>query len=192
MALQSMIQKDDGMKKVPFSELEQRLRRFRAAMDEKEPGWEMALVISKVNQYYFTGTMQEGILFIPRDGEAVYYARRSYERAVHESLFPDIRPMGSYRDAAAALGRLPGTVHIEADFVPYGMCARMQKYFGFDSVKAMDHVIATVRSVKSPYELELMIKAGDMHRRVLEDQCPAVQGRDDGSGTHSGYFQSPC
>jgi Xaa-Pro aminopeptidase len=174
VALQSMIQKDDGMKKVPFSELEQRLRRFRAAMDEKEPGWEMALVISKVNQYYFTGTMQEGILFIPRDGEAVYYARRSYERAVHESLFPDIRPMGSYRDAAAALGRLPGTVHIEADFVPYGMCARMQKYFGFDSVKAMDHVIATVRSVKSPYELELMIKAGDMHRRVLEDRVPRL------------------
>ena len=54
------------MKKVPFSELEQRLRGFRAAMDEKEPGWEMSLVISKVNQYYFTGTMQEGILFIPR------------------------------------------------------------------------------------------------------------------------------
>ena len=111
VALQSMIQKDDGMKKVPFSELEQRLRRFRAAMDEKEPGWEMALVISKVNQYYFTGTMQEGILFIPRDGEAVYYARRSYERAVHESLFPDIRPMGSYRDAAAALGRLRDSPH---------------------------------------------------------------------------------
>ena len=50
----------------------------------------------------------------------------------------------------------------------------MQKYFGFDSVKAMDHVIATVRSVKSPYELELMIKAGDMHRRVLEDRVPRL------------------
>ncbi|HOL91123.1 MAG TPA: aminopeptidase P family N-terminal domain-containing protein, partial [Clostridiales bacterium] len=170
-ALHDEVQKDlhnrarmtDDTKKVPFSELDQRLRRFRTAMDEKDPGWKMALVISKVNQYYFTGTMQEGILFIPRDGEAVYFVRRSYERAADESLFPDIRPMESYRDAAALLGRLPETVHIEWDFVPYGMCARMQKYFGFENVKAMDAVLAKVRSIKSPYELELMIKTGEIH-----------------------------
>jgi|CZCB01.1.fsa_nt_gi Xaa-Pro aminopeptidase len=171
---QDRIHMVDDAKKVPLSELDQRLRRFRAAMDEKEPGWRMALVISKVNQYYFTGTMQDGVLFIPRDGEAVYYVRRSYERAVDESLFPDIRPMESYRDAAAALGRLPETVHIEAEFVPYGMCVRLQKYFGFEGVKALDAVVARVRSVKSPYELELMIKAGDIHRRVMEERVPKL------------------
>ena len=181
-ALHDEVQKDlhnrarmtDDTKKVPFSELDQRLRRFRTAMDEKDPGWKMALVISKVNQYYFTGTMQEGILFIPKDGEAVYFVRRSYERAADESLFPDIRPMESYRDAAALLGRLPETVHIEWDFVPYGMCARMQKYFGFENVKAMDAVLAKVRSIKSPYELELMIKTGEIHRRVLEERVPEL------------------
>ena len=59
------------IKKVPTQELENRLQRFRAIMDIKEPEWKLVLIISKVNQYYLTGTMQEGLLFIPRDGDAV-------------------------------------------------------------------------------------------------------------------------
>jgi Xaa-Pro aminopeptidase len=160
--------------KVPLSELNARMERFRAAMDEKAPDWEAALVISKINQYYFTGTMQEGLLFIPRDDAAVYFVRRSYERAVDESMFPALRQMDTYRDAAAALGMLPGTVHIEAEVVPLAMCERLKKYFGFDSIKSMDLVLSGVRSIKSRYELDLMIKAGDIHRKVLEERIPLL------------------
>ncbi len=160
--------------KVPLSELDTRIGHFRAAMDEKTPDWEMALVISKINHYYFTGTMQEGLLFIPRNGDAVYFVRRSYERALDESMFPAIRQMESYRDAAAALGKLPGTIYIEAEFVPLAMYERLKKYFGFDSFKPMDAVISRVRSVKSRYELDLMIKAGDIHREVLEKHVPLL------------------
>ncbi len=164
-------------KKVPLEELQGRLKRFRTAMDQKEPEWKLALVISKINQYYFTGTMQEGLLFIPRDAEAVYYVRRSFDRAADESLFQGIRPMETYRDAAgdaAAFGGLTDTVHIETEFVPIGICERLKKYFGFTSFKSMEACISKVRSVKSIYELDLMIKAGDIHRRVLEDRVPLL------------------
>jgi Xaa-Pro dipeptidase len=160
--------------RVPLSELSARMERFRAAMDKKAPDWEMALVISKINQYYFTGTMQEGLLFIPRDGDAAYFVRRSYERAVDESMFPAIRRMETYRDAAAALGKLPGMVHIEAEIVPLAMFERLKKYFGFDGFRPMDQVISSVRAIKSGYELDLMIKAGDIHRRVLEERVPLM------------------
>lgn len=138
--------------KVPLSELYTRLERFRAAMDEKAPDWKMALVISKINQYYFTGTMQEGLLLIPRDDAPVYFVRRSYDRALDESAFPAIRQMESYRDAAALM-KLPETVHIEAEFVPLAMYERLKKYFRFDSFKPLDKIISSVRSVKSRYEL---------------------------------------
>jgi len=167
----------DMMKKVPSDELQSRLKRFRATMDRKEPEWKLALIISKINQYYFTGTMQEGLLFIPRDGEAVYYVRRSYERALDESLFSEIRPMKTYRDAAAdaaAFGGLTDTVYIEKEFVPIGMCERLSKYFGFTSFKSLDGIISKVRSVKSRYELDLMIKAGEIHRKVLEERVPLL------------------
>lgn len=165
------------IKKVPIEELQSRLQRFRDAMDQKEPEWKLAVVISKINQYYFTGTMQEGLLFIPRDAEAVYYVRRSFDRAVNESLFPEIRPMETYRDAAgdaAAFGGLTDTAHIETEFVPLAMCERMRKYFGFSLFKSLDACISKTRSVKSPYELELMTKAGEIHRRVLEERVPSL------------------
>ena len=80
-------------KKVPLSELESRMSRFRKEMDARNPDWEIAVIFSKNNIYYFTGTRQEGMLVIPRDGEATYWVRRSYERALDESLFPAIKPM---------------------------------------------------------------------------------------------------
>jgi Xaa-Pro aminopeptidase len=151
-----------------------RMQRFRTRMDSDHPDWAIALVLSKLNIYYFTGTMQEGMLIIPRGGEAVCWIRRSFERAADESLFPDIRPMGSYRDAAAEFDSLPGTVHLETEFVPLAMYQRIQKHFPFARFQGLDRQIAAVRAVKSPYELSLMRRSGCIHRHVLEDLVPAV------------------
>lgn len=73
-------------------------------MDAENPLWEFAAIFGRVNQFYFTGTMQDAVLLIPRGDEAVLWVRRSYERALDESLFSEIRPMRSFRDAAAGMG----------------------------------------------------------------------------------------
>ncbi len=176
-------------RQVPKSELDQRLEKFREEMDKREPEWELALIISKVNQYYFTGTMQEGLLFIMRDAKPTFLVRRSYERAVDESLFTNIQPMETYRDAAAALGKLPATVHLESEFVPLAMFERLRKYFGFTAFKSLEASIMSIRSIKSRYELDLMIKAGEMHRKVIEERVPALlkEGMTEGDLT-SGIF----
>lgn len=58
----------DDIRPVPASELEERLERFRTAMEKRYPGWEMVALNHKVAMYYFTGTMQEGVLIIrPQD-----------------------------------------------------------------------------------------------------------------------------
>lgn len=161
-------------KRVPLAELEARMNRFRAKMDATNPDWEIALVFSKINQYYFTGTMQDGMLIIPRDKEAVYWVRRSIERALDESLFPRIEPMGSYRDAAASFAIFPDTVHLETEIVPLAMYQRLQKYFPFKGVKSADTQILGIRAVKSPYELSLMEQAGRNHQRILEERVPGI------------------
>ena len=53
-------------KGVPALELKDRMNRFRSKMDQNCPGWNWAIIFSKVNQYYFTGTMQDGMLIIPK------------------------------------------------------------------------------------------------------------------------------
>lgn len=162
------------MNKVPLAELNSRMARLRARMDAAEPEWQLAIVCSKINMYYFTGTMQDGILLIARGEGAVLWVRRSLERARDESLFPDIRPMEGYRDAAAGSGKLPQTVYLETEIVPIAMYNRLQKYFLFSSAKAVDAHISAIRAVKSPYELEWMLQSGEIHRLVLEERVPAM------------------
>ncbi len=160
--------------KVPQNELEQRMLRFRAIMNKQNPNWELAAIFNKINIFYLTGTMQEGMLLIPYDSEAELWVRRSYERAINESLFPAIRSMDSFRDAAATYTKMPSNVHIETEFVPIAFLKRFQKYFPISNVMSLDMQIAQVRSVKSNYELDLMKKSGEMHRIVLEERVPAL------------------
>ena len=160
--------------KVPFSELDNRLMRFRSVMDAANPTWELAAVFNKINLFYFTGTMQEGMLLIPRNSGAVLWVRRSYERAVSESHFPEIKPMDSFRDAAAGFGTVPSAVYLETEFIPVAFLRRFQKHFPFRKVMSLDAQIAGVRSVKSNYELGLMKRSGELHRIVLEERVPLL------------------
>ena len=162
------------IKKVPLTELKNRMSCFRKHMDISNPDWEMAVIFSKINLYYFTGTMQDGMLIVPKNGEATFWVRRSYERALDESLFSNIEPMNSFRDAAKGVSKLPDTVYLETDVVPLALYQRFQKYFPFKDFKPLDARIAAVRAVKSEYELSLMRDAGRIHQHVLEDLVPGM------------------
>ena len=162
------------IKKVPLNELKNRMRNFRKRMDILNPEWEIAVIFSKINLYYFTGTMQDGILIIPKNGKATLWVRRSYERALDESLFSNIEPMNSFRDAAKSISGLPDTVYLETEVVPLALYQRFQKHFPFKNVKSADAQICAVRAVKSEYELLLTREAGRIHQHVLEDLVPEM------------------
>lgn len=157
---------------VPFFELENRMNRFHSHMDCKKPDWEYTAIFGKVNLYYFTGTMQDGVLLIPRDEDAVFWVRNSYTRALDESNFKDIRPMESFRDAAGKSVITHETLYTETELISYAHLQRFLKYFPFKHIVSADKAIADVRSVKSGYELELMKKSGQIHRHVTEVLAP--------------------
>ena len=159
---------------VPLPELQQRMRRFRDRMDTHEPDWECAVIFSNINLYYFTGTRQDGMLIIPRNGEPIFRVRRSYERACDESLFPRIEPMQSYRDATGDLPVMPATVHLETEVVPLALLERFRKHFPIKTILPADMHLAAVRAIKSPYELVRMEESGKIHQRVLEERVPEL------------------
>ncbi len=162
------------IKKTPIIELDNRMKRFKKLMDNIHPEWEITVIFSKINLYYFTGTMQDGILIIKRDNEPIFWVRRSYERALDESLFRLIKPMSSFRDAVGTLDKLPEIVYLEAEVLPLALYQRFHKYFLFKNFKSVDKVLAMVRAVKSEYELSLMREAGKIHQHVLEDLVPEL------------------
>ena len=160
---------------VPGSELEGRMNRFRSLMDVANPDWEIAVIFSKINLFYFTGTMQDGMLVIPRDGEAVLWVRRSYERAVDESLFPQIQKMRSYRDAAEAMGTIPATVYLETELVPLALYQRLHEAFPVRRVPAgrQSGICCHGRS-KARTNWNLWSGRAEIHRHVLEDLAPGI------------------
>lgn len=159
---------------VPLAELENRMIRFRERMDTFCSEWEMAALFSKINQYYFTGTMQDGVLIIPRQDKAVYWVRRSFNRAKDESTFSRIEPMQSFRNLADRLCRHPKKIHLETELVPLALLQCFQRYFPGLAIEGLDVQVAAVRAVKSSFELKLMEQAGRIHQRILEKRVPEL------------------
>ncbi|MDY0212348.1 MAG: Xaa-Pro peptidase family protein [Desulfuromonadaceae bacterium] len=160
--------------KVPARELLARMHALRQRMDKDNPEWELLAIFSKVNQFYFTGTMQDAVLLIPRNGDASYWVRRNLQRALDESEFDTIHQMSSFRDAAATFKRLPSTIHVEGERLPLSAFERFNKHFKSTNVASADMSISAVRAVKSAYELERMEQAGIIHQRILEQRVPEL------------------
>ncbi len=160
--------------RTPALELKLRMESFCRLMDEQNPSWQMAIIFSKINLLYFTGSMSEGMLVIERDQGSIYWVRRSYERAMEESAFDNIKPMGSYKDAARVYNQKPKVVYLETEFVPLAMFNRVQKHFLFESFKSLDFQISMTRAVKSAWEINFMEQAGKIHQRVLEEKVPGI------------------
>lgn len=163
----------DKIRPVPANELEKRLQAFRQAMDKAHPGWEMAAINHKIAMYYFTGTMQEGVLLI-RPQDAILWVRRSYDRACNESHFDDIRPMRSFREAAAYYGNAPKIMYMEVRKATVDWERLLRKYFAFEEIGSIDGVLQDLRMVKSKYELEMMATSGAIHETVLDVVAPEM------------------
>ncbi len=104
-------------KELPREEIDLRLVKFILKMDLRHPDWETALIVGKVNQFYFTGTMQEALLVIRRGGERYFFVRRSLERARDESPLETIYPMQSFKDAVCVIGSDLGKAYVEEDLI---------------------------------------------------------------------------
>ena len=129
---------------VPADELSARLDRLRHTMTQRDPAWSMMILDNKIDLYYFTGTMQEGALVITPD-KASLFVRRSYDCARQESLFDDIRPLGSFRGIAEAFPNIPETVYVASRTMTLQKLAMLNKYLPF-TPKSADNVLAELRT----------------------------------------------
>jgi Xaa-Pro aminopeptidase len=107
-------------KELTKAELEGRIKILIDFLN-KSTNWDTAIIIDKVNQYYLTGTMQDGMLVLKRDGSLAYFVRRSYERAKIESPLKCIYPMESYKDSVNVIGDKLGVTFLETESITIGI-----------------------------------------------------------------------
>jgi Xaa-Pro dipeptidase len=155
-------------------ELEQRLTTLFQMLNQSGHQFDTALVFNRINQYYFTGTMQDGVLVLRKDGTIVFFVRKSVERARLESPLDLVCPISSYRDMLAKLPAELGSTFIEMETVPLATLERVKKYFNLESIHPLDGIISRLRMVKSAYELDLIQESGRQHRQLMEQVVPQL------------------
>lgn len=132
---------------------------------------EAALITQNVDLFYFTGSMQSGVLIVPARGRPVYGVRRVLERARRESALEQITPLPTLRDLpallTAALGGSAHRVGLELDVMPVAVRDRFAGFMPGVEIADVSSPIRRTRSVKSDYEIALMRSAARLAEAML-------------------------
>jgi Xaa-Pro dipeptidase len=151
----------------PKSEIDSRIKRLQDQMGDMAG----AILFGSVNACYFSGTAQEGLVYVPRDCEPVVMIRKSLERARNESPL-DIRPLGSLKTIKSELEiQSSSVIGLELDILPYNNYVRVARALGDARIIDVSERIKHIRSVKSEHEIGLMKEAS----RILDAGIASVQ-----------------
>lgn len=150
---------------VPESEVKQRLEGFQESLQQME--LDGALITQNIDIYYLSGTMQNGVLYVPKSGDPCLYVKKSVTRAEFEASVP-VEDLGRMKELGSKIRNRFGEVKrlgIEMDVLPYGLAQRYLSMFPGAEPVDLSFALRLQRAVKSPYELEQLREAA---KRVHE------------------------
>jgi len=145
------------MEYVGRAELEKRWERVRRLME-----CDALIVIQNVDQFYLTGTIQDGVLWFPRDGEPVFAVRRSLTRATTESPLENIVPFRRYSELPSLVPTPGAVLGLELDVLPVALYQQIVKNFQGSTFVDQSMAIRGARAVKTPFEQDQIRKAAAM------------------------------
>lgn len=162
------------MRITPATELNDRCARLQEQMIAA--GQEAVMMLQNADLFYFTGTVQQGILYVPAEGSPVYMVRKDASRARMECGLKHVVPLKSPRDVPGILGEfklpMPKQVGLELDVLPVALYQRLQKALPDCTFTDASPSIRSVRAIKSDYEINIMkdaaLQVDKVCRRVKE------------------------
>lgn len=158
------------MRMTPATELEARITSLQFEMEHSQ--LEAVLIVQNADLFYFTGSIQQGVLFVPASGSPLYMVRKDYQRARMESGLKEVIPFRSIGDLPRVLAdfgvKLPQRAGMELDVVPVALYQRFLKVLGSCDITDATPLIRTVRAIKSKYEIGIMKDAAVQVNKVYE------------------------
>lgn len=136
----------------------------------RDENMDAALIVQKTDLFYYTGTTQNGWLYVPADGDAVFMVSKNVDRARAETGLENLIPLMSPKkipDTLTGLGlKLPDTLGLELDVMPANQYFMFQKIFETAKIADISTRIRRQRAVKSDYEVDCMQKAANLADQV--------------------------
>ena len=137
-----------------LSKTESKERVFRFQVMLRSKSVQAALFIMPIDVYYFAGTRQNAILWIPAEGEAMLLVRKSLTRAREESPIGDIRPFPSSKEFASVFNEDVTSIGMTFDTIPVQQHSYYSRSLPGRTFVDISMMLRELRSVKSPFEIE--------------------------------------
>jgi Xaa-Pro dipeptidase len=163
---------------LPDNERLARQARCRKLLAECTPEAGGLMLFSRLNIYYLTGTLANGLLWLPREGEPLLLVRKGLERCRLESPKTNTALFRSYSDIAElcekAASPLSLVVAAEMSALPWSLSTTLQARLPGIRFVSDEHIMLTIRSIKTPWELAKMRICGERHHQCLYELLPAI------------------
>lgn len=165
------------MRITPTTELITRFEKLQSWMNSE--GLDAVLMAQNADLFYFTGSIQQGLLYIPATGEPLYLVRKNFGRARMESGLRNLVPLKRPRDLPGILAEfgypMPETVGFELDVLPVGFFRRLEKILSPAQVVDATPIIRRVRAIKSDYEINIMKDAALIADKIYQRAAEVIR-----------------
>ena len=147
----------------PQDDLNIRLTRVQRLL--KEAGGDAALISADVNIYYLTGIVFAGYIYLPAEGEPLWFVRRPSglegERVISNRKPEDIPTALKERNIP-----LPETLFLEIDQITHNEFLRLEAALHPVRTGNMTALLRKARMIKTPWEIEQFRFSAAKHAEV--------------------------
>jgi Xaa-Pro dipeptidase len=154
----------------PLPEIDRRIADLQRELLQN--GIDGALILQTTDRFYFSGTIQQGLLYVPCQGAALLMVRKSLERAQRESPLKHIIALDSPKQLVTLLREhgleAPAVVGMELDVLPAATYLTYREMLSGADIVDIATPIRMIRAIKSPYEVELIRQASRFADQVAE------------------------
>jgi len=154
--------------KVPVSEIKTRTLNIQQELQQNNI--DGVFIVQRVDLFYFSGTAQNGFMYIPAEGKPLLFIKQYLPRARAESTIADIIEIKSITEIPGLIadhcGRLPEVLGLELDVIPVNDFYFYQSLFKVKEYVDGSPFILKVRRFKSPWEIAQMENTAEMTRKT--------------------------
>ena len=155
--------------RVPESEILARRETIQKDIQKNDIGG--IFISQRVDQFYFTGTAQNGYLYIPAEGEYLLFIKKYLPRAIKESSLKQIVKIDSIKDIPGLIadyyGKLPQMMGLEFDVLTVKNFNFYRTIFPVREFVDASPFILKARMIKSAWEIEQMEKTAELSLAIF-------------------------
>ncbi len=159
------------METVPRQEIHQRIGKFQSQLAAHQ--LDGAFILQNADLFYFSGTIQSAILFVPANGDPILMVLKNLKRAELESSLKNIIPIQNKNKVPQILNDFGFSglerAGLEMDVLPAGLYLWFEQSVPQCHWTDVSNIIRRLRMVKSDYEIAQIEKAtAVLHKGLTE------------------------